>query len=182
MQQNAVPKLRSVSVFSHVNAEKAELYRAVLQVFMEAKASFALHLRPADVRGALQRNTSLDESDAGGLDAALAQLCEWRNLEAHRDTADVTTVEEFYRPRFLYQLTAEGEAAERALAIFFEALEQPGELQATALADIRQYLSELAKLAESDVPDESVAHRVLNLLTARFDLSNGVFLSSASPV
>ena len=169
MQQDVVSDLRFVSVFSHVNAEKAELYRTILQVFMEAKASFALHLRPADVRAALQRNTPLDESDAGGLDAALTQLCEWRNLEAHRDTADVTTVEEFYRPRFLYQLTAEGEAAERALAIFFEALEQPGELQATALADIRQYLNELAKLAESDVSDESVAHRVLNLLTARFE-------------
>jgi hypothetical protein len=38
----------------------------------------------------------LDAGDAGGLEAALAKLCEWRNLEAHRDTADVATVEEFY--------------------------------------------------------------------------------------
>src|SRR5258708_16941505 len=125
MQQHGVSDLRFVWVLSEGNAEKAALYRASLQVFMEAKASFALHLRPADVRAALQRNMPLDESAAGALDAALTQLCEWRNLEAHRDTADVTTVEEFYRPRFLYQLTAEGEAAERALAIFFQAPEQP---------------------------------------------------------
>jgi uncharacterized protein (TIGR02677 family) len=169
MQQNAVTGLPTVSVFSHLNAEKAQLYRAILGVFLEAKASFALHLRPADVRAALQKKALLDESDAGGLDAALNQLCEWRNLEQHRDTADVATVEEFYRPRFLYQLTAEGEAAEHALAVFFETLAQPGELQATALADIRQYLGELAKLAENQTPDEAVAHRVLDLLTARFE-------------
>jgi uncharacterized protein (TIGR02677 family) len=173
MQQNAARSLPMVSVFSHLNAEKAPLYRAILGVFLEAKASFALHLRPADVRTALDTKALLDESDAGALDASLNQLCEWRNLEQHRDTADVATVEEFYRPRFLYQLTAEGEAAEQALAVFFETLAQPGELQATALADIRQYLGELAKLAENDTPDEAVAHRVLHLLTTRFEQLTG---------
>jgi uncharacterized protein (TIGR02677 family) len=161
--------LKSTSVFSHLSAEKAALYRAILQVFMQAKTSFALHLRPADVRAALRDKGLLDESDAGSLDVTLTQLCEWRNLESHRDTADVATIEEFYRPRFLYQLTVEGEAAERALTLFFEALIQPGELQATALSDIRQYLGELSKLAESETIDESVVHRVLHLLTTRFE-------------
>jgi uncharacterized protein (TIGR02677 family) len=161
--------LKSASVFSHLTAEKAALYRAILRVFMQAKTSFALHLRPADVRVALSENGFLDETDAGAIDVALAQLCEWRNLESHRDTADVTTIEEFYRPRFLYQLTLEGEAAERALTLFFETLIQPGELQATALSDIRQYLGELSKLAQNETVDESVVHRVLQLLTTRFE-------------
>jgi uncharacterized protein (TIGR02677 family) len=161
--------LKSASVFSHLSAEKVALYRATLLVFMRAKASFALHLRPADVRTALRDEGLFDESDAGSLDMALTQLCEWRNLESHRDTADVTTIEEFYRPRFLYQLTIEGEAAERALALFFDTLIQPGELQATALSDIRQYLGELSKLAEDEAVDESIAHRVLHLLTTRFE-------------
>ena len=161
--------LKSASVFSHLSVEKAALYRAILRVFMQAKTSFALHLRPADVSAVLSDEGLPDESDAGSLDVALTQLCEWRNLESHRDTADVTTIEEFYRPRFLYQLTVEGEAAERALALFFETLIQPGELQATALADIRQYLGELSKLAEGETIDESVIHRVLHLLTTRFE-------------
>jgi uncharacterized protein (TIGR02677 family) len=169
MSRSVTPDLRSASVFSHLTAEKAALYRAILLAFMQAKTSFALHLRPADVRAALRTDGIPDESDIGGIEVALTQLCEWRNLEAHRDTADVTTVEEFYRPRFLYQLTLEGEAAEQALALFFETLVQPGELQATALADICQYLGELSKVAESETADESVAHRVLHLLTTRFE-------------
>src|SRR5258705_5912498 len=53
--------------------------------------------------------------------------------------------------------------------LFFETLVQPGEFQATALEDIRQYLGELCKLAESQTPDESVVHRVLHSLTTRFE-------------
>ncbi len=160
---------RTLLVFSHLNTEKAGLYRAVLRVFMEAKATFALHLRPADVRAGLGNQPQFDAGDAGGLEVALSQLCEWGNLEAHRDTADVVTVEEFYRPRFVYQLTAEGEAAERALALFYETLAQPGELQTAALDDIRQYLAELARLGEADPLDETVVHRVLHSLTGRFE-------------
>jgi uncharacterized protein (TIGR02677 family) len=171
MSRGLEAEVRVLSVFSHLNAEKTVLYRAILQVFMEAKAAFALHLRPADIRAAIaiDPHPILDQGDAGGLEVILGQLCEWGNIEAHRDTADVATVEEFYRPRFLYQLTAEGEAAERALALFYETLAQPGELQTAALEDIREYLAELAKLAQSDPLDETVAHRVLHSLSGRFE-------------
>ncbi len=169
MPGHSQAEARTLLVFSHLNAEKTALYRAVLRVFMEAKATFALHLRPADVRAGLGNAPALDPADAGGVESTLAQLCEWGNLEAHRDTADVATVEEFYRPRFVYQLTAEGEAAERALALFYETLAQPGELQTAALDDIRQYLLELCRLAQADPLDESMAHRVLHSLTGRFE-------------
>lgn len=42
--------------------------------------------------------------------------------------ADPDTVEEFYRVRFLYQFTLEGEAAERAVAHVEDLLVVPGEL------------------------------------------------------
>ncbi|MEY2520557.1 MAG: hypothetical protein QOF24_2316 [Verrucomicrobiota bacterium] len=158
-----------LAVFSHVRAENVALYRAILRIFTDAKAAFALHLRPADIRMALIDHSAFDSSDAGGVEAALAQLCEWGNLEAHRDTADVATVEEFYRPRFLYQLTAGGEAAERALAVFYETLEQPGELQTAALEDILRYLGELEKISEDPLADEGVVHHALILLSARFE-------------
>src|SRR6266516_6750950 len=46
--------LRSTSrsdynAFAHLTAEKSEIYRAVLNVFVEAKARFVIHLRPAVV-------------------------------------------------------------------------------------------------------------------------------------
>ena len=135
--------------FAYVTADKAPLYRAVMRVFVEAKASFTLHLRPQDVAAALS-----EPLDLAAVEAALASLREWGNLEAHPDTADVATVEEFYRPRYLFQLTPEGEAAERALAAYEAALAQRGELQTAALSDIGSLLAELAALGDAPRPDE----------------------------
>jgi uncharacterized protein (TIGR02677 family) len=154
-------------VFAHLNAERASLYRAILDEFERAKRRFALHLRPADIeRGLAERGPA---EEATSVAAALAQLVDWGNLEAHPDTADVSTVEEFYRPRHLYQLTAAGEAAERAVAFFEQALRERGELQAVALADIRVSLEELAQVVGSAPVDEGKAHRALLALRLRFE-------------
>ncbi len=165
------PRLKA---FAHVNAEKAPLYRAVMGIFVAAKSRFVLHLRPREIAAALadagsRQTESPIPLEEGELDFALAQLCEWGNLEAHPDTTDVTTVEDFYRKRFLYQLTAAGEAAERALALFWETIHQPGELKTAALADIHALLEELLHLARAEALDDGKVHRTLLALCHRFD-------------
>ena len=167
-------RLDRLKAFAYVQAEKAPLYRAVMGVFIDAKARFALHLRPRDVAAALKKAVPdgifQGEGDTeSSVETALVQLVEWGNLESHPDTAEVATVEEFYRPRFLFQLSVEGEAAERALAVFHEAIERPGELQTVALADIRELLTDLLQLAGEREVDAGKVHRTLLALTARFD-------------
>src|SRR5688572_6859808 len=100
-----------IGVFAYVNAPEAGTYRAVLRVFAAAKAAFRLHLRPDEIARELTGSGEPAPSREA-VDRALAQLCSWGNLEAQPDTGDVSTVEEFYRARLLYQLTREGEAAE----------------------------------------------------------------------
>lgn len=125
-------------VFSHCTADRAASYRQVLSAFTRARECFVLHLR------SLELAEQLEMSDQE-VQSLLRQLLEWGNLTSLNDTTEVATVEEFYQPRYLYQLSADGEAAERALAVFEEALEQPGELQATALLDIRDLLRQLGR-------------------------------------
>ena len=164
------------SVFAHLNADKAALYRAILSVFTEAKSRFAIHLRPEEVlvRIEMLEPELLLAAAAGGaglerVEAALRQLCEWGNVEAHPDTTDVATVEDFYRPRYLYQLTPAGEAAERSIALYEEALSQKGELQTAALNDLLEILGELQVLAESPELDPGKVHRTLISLRTRFE-------------
>ncbi|HEV3023308.1 MAG TPA: DUF2397 family protein, partial [Pirellulales bacterium] len=95
--------LARLRAFAYVDAEKAAQYRAILRVFGEAKSRFALHLRPGEIVAALFSVELDGPLDAPAVEVALAQLCEWGNLARHPDTADVATVEEFYRPRFLYR-------------------------------------------------------------------------------
>jgi uncharacterized protein (TIGR02677 family) len=153
--------LRTHSVFTHVLVNKAELYRAILGAFLRSREQFIIHLRPAEVA----RMVECAEEDA---DEALGALERWGNLDATQDNAEVTSVEEFYRTRFLYQLSARGEAAERALSVFEETLHQPGELQTAALRDIVEFLEAIRILLGQAQIDVAKLHTQLLALTERF--------------
>lgn len=146
--------------FAHVTAEKVDAYRAVLSTFAAAKTRYLVHLRPEDVADALPDRVVHQE-----LTPLLTQLVDWGNLRADPDTSRVTTVEDFLRARYLYSLTRAGEAAERALTAYDEALGRRGELQAVALADVRELLGELAGV---DPTDRGKTHRSLSALAERF--------------
>jgi len=153
--------------FAHLNVPNSGLYRAVMATFVQAKRRFAVHLRPEDVHEALtRRNDSAPEF--AEISGALASLEEWGNLRADPDTSRVTTVEDFHRARYLYQLTRHGEAAEEALAAYDEALGRRGALQAVALADIATQLRALLRLAEQPEPDAAKVHLLLRGLVDRF--------------
>ena len=158
-----------LKVFEYVTAEKAPMYRAVMRVFMNSKERFALHLRPADVLANIAAIPTVEPVDLPAVEALLNQLCDWGNLESHPDTADVTTVEDFLRRRYLFQITARGEAAERAIAAYEENVLQPGELQTAALADIRNLLEELVRFAESAEIDGAKITLALRTLCSSFE-------------
>jgi uncharacterized protein (TIGR02677 family) len=151
------------SPFTYLTVGKSELYRQVMLAFVAAKRRFAVHLRPEDVQGALGPSVDLDE-----VTVALVALEGWGNLRSDPDTSRVTTVEDFHRARFLYQLTREGEAAEEALAVYDEALGRRGALQAVALADIATQLRVLHELAAGPDPDPARVHLSLRALVDRF--------------
>lgn len=152
--------------FAHLTAPNAPLYRQVMRAFLAAKERFAVHLRPEDVYAALDSGSRPADLDA--VTQALDKLVEWGNLRADPDHARVTAVEDFYRRRFIYQLTRAGEAAEAALGTYDEVLGRRGELQAVALHDIVTQLRALLVIAAEDEPDPAKSYVALSVLTARF--------------
>jgi uncharacterized protein (TIGR02677 family) len=158
--------------FSHLDAPNAGLYRGVMGAFVAAKRRFLVHLRPEDVVESLREADGHEGApplDGAAVEAALKQLEQWGNLRADPDTSRVTTVDDFYRTRYLYQLSAEGEAAELALAAYDEALGNRGELQSVALEDIRVRLRSLRRQAELSDPDPAVVHSLLRELSTLLD-------------
>jgi uncharacterized protein (TIGR02677 family) len=153
--------------FAHLDVPLAPLYRRVMGVFTAAKQRFVVHLRPEDVAEALDRDGTGSPIAQEQIVEALRSLEVWGNLRADPDTSRVTTVEDFYRARYLYQLTKEGEAAERALALYEAELARRGELQAVALEDISLRLRALLDLPEP--ADPAVAHNLLLELMGRLD-------------
>lgn len=137
-----------------------------MDTFASAKRQFRLHLRPDEVR--TEARWSASPPTIEELQQALAQLVEWGNLQAQPDTARVSTLEDFYRARFLYSLSAGGEATETGLAAFGEALARRGELQSVALEDILGRLSALRRLARNGPIDTAKVHETLRDLVTVF--------------
>ncbi|MDF9816160.1 TIGR02677 family protein [Streptomyces sp. SPB162] len=160
------PRPDGYSPFAHLTVQNTGLYRQVMRAFVVAKERFAVHLRPEDVYAALSAEARPVEVD--GVVKALDSLVGWGNLRADPDTARVTAVEDFYRKRFIYQLTRAGEAAEEALGVYDDALGRRGALQAVALHDIVTQLRALLVLAAEERPDQAKAHLALDGLASRF--------------
>lgn len=163
LEAYVTPPQERLLAFSYLTAERAPLYRAILSVFVEARQRFALHLRPEEI------DQAIEVPDTTKVESALRQLVEWGNLEAHQDTTEVATVEEFYRPRYLFQLTARGEAAEHAVRLYESELQQKGELKIAALQDVRALLNDLLSHARQEEPDPGKVFLTLQSLHARFE-------------
>ena len=89
---------------------RPHFYRCIMDVFAAAKRQYRLQLRPDEVLAEADgrmRRPRIEE-----VNAALAQLTAWGNLESHPDTARVSSLSDFYRARFLYRLSQGGEAVE----------------------------------------------------------------------
>ena len=157
----------SADLFRHVSAEKALFYRCIMDVFAAAKRQYRLQLRPDEVLAEARWPEGLPRIE--DVNAALAQLAAWGNLESQPDTARVASLSDFYRARFLYRLSQGGEAVESALAVFAQLLRRRAELQTVALEDIASRLLALQALAEAAEPDSAKVHETLRDLVRVFE-------------
>jgi len=161
-----------IEAFAYINDDRAPLYRAIMRAFLQSKDRFVSHLRLHDVVEAIRLSGIYETPDPEETDAALTRLCEWGHLQKHADVRDVLTVEDFFEQHHAFRLTAQGEAAERALALFETTSDvaqvRENELHATALSDVRRLLEELLELSSQADPDATQVHCNMLLLQARF--------------
>lgn len=158
----------AADLFRHVSADKAAFYRCIMDVFAAAKRQYRLQLRPDEVLGEAEWPGPPPPIEE--VSAALAQLTAWGNLESHPDMARVSSLDDYYRARFLYRLSQGGEAVESALATFVRTLQRRAELQTVALEDIASRLQALQALAQDEAePDSAKVHETLRDLVRVFE-------------
>jgi uncharacterized protein (TIGR02677 family) len=157
-----------VNAFAYIGTAKAPLYRAIMQVFTAARQRLVFRLRPHEVLDGL-RALGIGELPAETeLDSVLEQLCTFGNLQKVLETRHASTIQDYFQPNHTFQLTQEGEAAERAFELYAATLEHGSELQCDALADLAQAVQDLEQLAREANPDAGRIHRRLQLMQTRF--------------
>lgn len=157
----------AADLFRHVSADKAPLYRAIMDAFAAAKRQYRLQLRPDEVLAAGEWGDAPPRQEE--LADALRQLRDWGNLEAQPDTARVQSLDDFYRARFLYQLSQGGEAVEAAMETFARTVQRRAELQTVALEDIAGRLEALQVLLDAEPMDVAKVHETLRDLARVFE-------------
>jgi len=143
-----------------------------MEVFATAKRQYRLQLRPDEVLSEASwghRGPPAQEE----VTLALAQLAAWGNLESQPDMTRASTLNDYYRARFLYRLSHGGEAVEAGLAAFTQSLRHRAELQTVALEDIDSRLLALRRLlgetgSGGDL-DTVKAHEILRDLVRVFE-------------
>ncbi|MGY4533842.1 hypothetical protein ACVW0Y_002978 [Pseudomonas sp. TE3786] len=84
----------------------------------------------------------------------------------------MSTLNDYYRARYLYRLSRGGEAVEASLVAFAESLRPRAELQTVALEDIDSRLQALQRLIDEAQPNALVdthkAHEILRDLVRVF--------------
>lgn len=161
----------SADLFRHVSADKAALYRCIMDVFAAAKRQYRLQLRPDEVLAEGKWPDTPPRIEE--VNAALAQLGAWGNLESQPDMARVSSLSDFYRARFLYRLSQGGEAVEAAMSTFVQTMRRRAELQTVALEDITNRLQALQALVgsgvDADIADVAKIHETLRDLVRVFE-------------
>lgn len=162
--------LNQVAAFHYVTAPNAPTYRALVQAFHEAKQHYVIELRPAE---ALERARRAGHHvEAGDEDEArrhLDQLVAWGNLLRTHDPVAVSRIDDFYKGRYVYHLTAAGEAAHRAVLEVEATVGKSGSLQAAMLVKIRDALRALAAAGSAESPEPEALVRLLHDLHSAFD-------------
>src|SRR3954469_2523088 len=144
--------LNQVAALHYATEPNAPTYRAVIQVFHEARQSYVIELRVPDILERIRSArlfTDLPSEDQ--LNYHLDKLVGWGNLAHVHDAASVSSLQDFYRRRYLYHLTPVGEAAHRAVVEVESTAGKSGSLQASMLVKIRDALRSLS--AAPDDPD-----------------------------
>lgn len=163
----------SYGPFAYLSTPNALVYRRVMRALMAQKERFTVHVRPEEIVAALRGDGGAPVEE-GAVTEALERLAQptWGNLLAFPDSSRVTALEDFYRRRMLYQMSRQGEAAERALAQYDAALGTRGALQSVALEDIVVLLTNLrdtvAARAAGEPVDRALTHQALRSLRDRF--------------
>ncbi len=162
--------LSQVAPFQHATVDNAPTYRAIMQIFFEARQRYVIELRSTEILERLSAsNLHFELPTPEALDYHLNNLVGWGNLGHVHDAGAVTRLADFYKKRFLYHLTAVGEVAHRAVLEVEATVGRSGSLQSTMLLKIRDAVLALATAAALPEPEPDAVFRLFHDLHSAFD-------------
>ncbi|MEX2414779.1 MAG: TIGR02677 family protein [Paenibacillaceae bacterium] len=153
--------LRPIPEASYLTVNNAWRYRSLLRYFYQQHERLRHYLFPEEIYSYLKNNSHFREYTEDQLQQDLDQLVVWRNLVPRQETGRVSSIEEFKKKKYRYQLTPYTIEIERMVF----GLEQLGEgfggsLERTLFDKLLQALLKLAARSEHSI-DGQLSYDIL---------------------
>jgi uncharacterized protein (TIGR02677 family) len=150
MSRNQVRELwmKPVPETKYLNSGNVERYRLVMRCFYRNYGKLKYWLRPEDVYEEVLSYGLLEEYTLEECQRDLDVLTEWKNLTTRHDGGRATTIEEYLRKRFRYQMTPYAIEIERMLESLENLQGYGGSLEPTLLERIVGYVTRIRERNE----------------------------------
>lgn len=155
-------------LLAYATDENAPEYRAIMDVFLDAAASYELPLRIDRIDATLRSADPPLELQRNILNNRLERLAEWGNLHPDEDNSYATSLDTYERRERVYDLSQGGEAAHDALVGLEDRLRRQVGLQRVALARVLELLTNLVTLLTERALDGAALYHVVEDLHHTF--------------
>jgi len=146
--------------------DELDVYRRVMRVMSLEHQAFGLRLRPEQVADRLRERFGR-EVDREWLEQRLTALVGWGALERDHDAGLASSVADWRRNRWVYDITAAGQLTEELL-IRLDALgEEHGRLEGDRLPAILDALHRLVRELDAGSPDGTALRTLLEQVFAQ---------------
>jgi len=160
-ESRPVPEdLRAQPVLRYATTEDAERYRRIMRVLFLEHQAFGLRQRTDQIAERLDEHFGLRETTEL-LEERLGRLAEWGAVDREHDPSLATTVAEWRRHRYTYDVTPAGRLTEGLLARLDDLGHEHGVLDGQRIPAIRDALNLLAAELESPNPDGGALRALL---------------------
>ncbi len=158
-----------VRAFAYLDTESTHRYRQLMGVLLANKRHFGLRMAPAQLATRLWERFSVRYDTPEALERDLEALCGWGAVDRYQDSSRASSTREFKRKRFTYDITADGEIAERAALAVDRLSERIGALERSQLPELLDSLIALAVEAERTNPRPGKLVALFNDVAAKLE-------------
>lgn len=144
---------KSVPETKYLNADNVARYRLIMRFFYENHSKLKYWLKAEEVYYGVMNWGLLQDYTLEQCQRDLETLTEWKNLNSRHDGGRASTIEEYLRKRFRYQMTPYSIEIERMLESLENIQGYGGSLEPTLLERIVGYVSHACDYAKDSTED-----------------------------
>jgi len=148
--------VKPVPELKYLNADNVARYRLIMRYFYEKHSKLKYWLKPEEVFAGVMAFGLIDDYTEEQCQRDLEVLTDWKNLTSRHDGGRASSIEEYLRKRFRYQMTPYAIEIERMLETLENLHGYGGSLEPALLERIAGYVAQIREAHGNFPPGDAL--------------------------